>query len=132
MKNLYQITLLLFVISLLFSCDKNETNTNQFTGTWTLKKFLADPGDGSGKYVDVSQNPIKTLTFTSNGNIFSNTSFFNLDHLNEYEILDSNKVKVKFKLESSQSPSIYSYQFKKDTLILSPMCIEACGLKFTK
>lgn len=132
MKKLYQIPLMLFIISLLFSCDKDETNTNQLTGKWLLKKSYSDPGDGSGKYVDVPKNSNYTLLFTSDGFVNGNTSFFNLNLLKTYTVIDSNKIEFTFNEISSQSKVVYNYQLKADTLTLNPLCIEGCGLKFTR
>ena len=117
---------------LIVACKKTESSKNGLESTWLLKKSYSDPGDGSGKYVDVPKNSNYTLLFTSDGLVISNTSFFNLNLLKSYTVIDSNKIEFTFNEISSQSKVVYNYQLKADTLTLNPLCIEGCGLKFTR
>ena len=117
---------------LIVACKKTESSKNGLEGTWLLKKSYSDPGDGSGKYVDVPKNSNYTLLFTSDGLVISNTSFFNLNLLKSYTLIDSNKIEFTFVETYSQSKITYNYQLKADTLTLNPLCIEGCGLKFIR
>ena len=112
--------------------QKDRIFKKWFRGTWLLKKSYSDPGDGSGKYVDVPKNSNYTLLFTSDGLVISNTSFFNLNLLKSYTLIDSNKIEFTFVETYSQSKITYNYQLKADTLTLNPLCIEGCGLKFIR
>ena len=127
-KYLLFICLTIFIVA----CKKTESSKNGLESTWLLKKSYSDPGDGSGKYVDVPKNSNYTLLFTSDGLVISNTSFFNLNLLKSYTVIDSNKIEFTFNEISSQSKVVYNYQLKADTLTLNPLCIEGCGLKFTR
>ncbi len=57
----------------LLSCHKKEqveVVNGPLVGTWKLKEILADPGDGSGKFMAVTSD--KQLTFDNNGKVTCN------------------------------------------------------------
>lgn len=125
------LTLVIFAL-LITACKKSERlPNNTLEGTWVLKKLYSDPGDGSGTYVDVSE-PVSTLTFNTNGSVSSTISFFGLNTMKSYSALENGKIEFAFKEVSSLSTTTFNYQFKQDTLVLNPPCIEGCGLKFVR
>ena len=128
MKTLFSI--LLAILFLASSCDKDEYDPKNLEGNWVIKKMLIDPGNGSGRYQDVTGNPY--LVFHQDGSAASDYSVFGLHMLSSYEVRDSVEVILSFKEQSSQPSTPYRYKFAGDTLILNPPCFEGCGLKLVK
>ncbi len=125
--------LLLFFLATAACQKSNESpNPDRFNGTWIVKKHYADPGDGSGKYMDVTTDPPQYLKFLSGGTVNSNYIYFGLQGLQSFSVIDSTRIRFTFRTTSSQPESIYFYQFAGDTLILRPPCIEGCGIKMVK
>lgn len=119
------------ILFLTASCEENKDRpSEEFEGTWFIKKILSDPGNGSAQYTNVTDT--SSITFNAQGAVSSNSSYFGLGMMDSYEILDSAKIKFSFKPHSSQSATIYRYKFAGDTLILNPPCIEGCGMKLVR
>jgi hypothetical protein len=130
MKYLY---LLLAIALVTSACDKGNEGPDQtsFQGTWILKKSYVDPGNGTGTYIDIKQDGLY-ITFNSDSTVVSNTTQFGLGMIASYRVLDSVRVRINFKQQSSSPTTVFRYRFKKDTLELNPPCIEGCGMKFVK
>ena len=60
----------LAVILLLFGCSSDDVDSSNIVGKWKLVQVLADPGDGSGTFVNIESN--KTITFLSDNTFSSN------------------------------------------------------------
>jgi hypothetical protein len=131
MKSLYFV--LLATLISIAACEKIlESPAKSFSGTWIIKKHYADPGNGSGRYADVTGVPAPGITFQPGNNASSDYKYFGLGMLAGYEVLDSVRIKFTFKEISSNPATIYRYKFSGDTLILNPPCFEGCGIKLVK
>ncbi len=117
------------ILFLCVSCEKDKSETAGLQGKWIVKKMLADPGDGSGRYQDVSGNTY--IDFRKDGDIKSNAAF-GLNMLKSYQVTDSVTILFSFKEISSQPKTKYRYKFSGDTLVLNPPCIEGCGIKLVR
>lgn len=128
MKTIF--TTLTACLLLTASCEKDDVKLNNLSGKWILKKKLADPGDGSGRYQDVKGKAY--ISFKADGSVESNYEAFGMHLLKSYTIVDSITVVFSFKDVSSQPATSYRYNFAGDTLVLRPPCIEGCGLKLLR
>ncbi|WP_316816693.1 hypothetical protein [Pedobacter nyackensis] len=121
-KSLFIITAFL---GLFFTaCKKNEEGTGKLYGNWKLKETLADPGDGSGRYIMVKED--KYLKMSPSGKITGDA----LPGLSDFKIVDSVRIEVYSK--NTNQNSIFYYTVTGNTLTLNPPCTEACGLKFIR
>lgn len=109
------------------SCKKeNETEgSKDIYGIWRLTESYVDPGNGSGKYKEVTGEP-KYLIFDKSGNV-KGTAFSNLV---SFRILDS--VVIKFVVKDSNQSVNYRYKISERSLTLNPPCFEGCGFKFVR
>lgn len=123
---------LMISLLLVFSCDKDETEDANLVGRWELIEVLADPGDGSGTFQNVSSDKYLEFnadsTITSNGQICDMTLTSSQSSSGTYSLLDStltssacndSTMKIKFSVQGSN-------------LIVYYPCIEACQAKFEK
>lgn len=121
--------LLAAVMLLAPSCRKDGASTGNasLTGKWKLVESLNDPGDGSGKWLPVTNST--GLDLNADGTMSGTT----------FPIYVSYVVKDSVTLTFSQSDKTiqnYRYKISHDTLSMSPagpiMCFEACGIRFKK
>jgi len=105
------------------ACKKNNDGPGELYGSWKLTETLADPGDGSGKYVKVKERRI--LTFERSGNITGDV----LTPFTKYKVLDS--ARLELSADKIQTV-IYYYKVTAKTLTINPQCIEGCGLRFIR
>ena len=128
MKTIFSI--LIAIVLLSSSCEKEDSVFRNLEGKWVIKKILVDPGDGSGRYRDVSEK--HHIEFFKDGSAKSSYSVFGLQMLLSFKVMDSVQVTLSFKDTSSQPSTPYRYNFSGDTLVLNPPCFEGCGLKLVR
>ena len=127
-----KILIVLFLLGFGYACSKDEDDNPELIGTWKLTEVLADPGDGSGTFHQVSSN--KMLEFRTDGTITSNGSICEMSiesgspSTGTYSLSDStitspdcedSVIKIKFEKEGS-------------SLIVYYPCIEGCMAKYKK
>ncbi|UKT62682.1 hypothetical protein [Pedobacter mucosus] len=122
-----RITLALIItLSIVYlSCKKTGDGIGEVYGTWKLTETLADPGDGSGKYMKVKGDS-KYLVLNKSGSIEGDA----IPDLLTFKIIDSVKMEVTSKNQTR--PFTYYYKATAKTLTLNPPCIEGCGLRFIR
>ena len=129
MKTIF-LNLLLLTITFV-SCSKennNETGENEIIGKWKLIQTYADPGDGSGNWMSVTENESYLLIFYAN-NTFERNGSLN-DCSGTYSI-----VNTVLTLNCNNVESTYSYSIANKNLIIdgSPFyCDESCAEKFER
>jgi hypothetical protein len=109
--------------------DKNVTvkANSTLTGKWKLVESLADPGDGSGTWMAVSNSTqlLLNVNGTMSGNTFTEYIGFIL----------KDSVTLTFS-QADNTIQNYRYYIHQDTLSMSPdgpiWCIEGCGIRFKK
>jgi hypothetical protein len=122
------------IILTFFSCEKELVPVQgDLGGVWQLKEILSDPGDGSGRFTQVTSD--KTIQFFENNVVSSNGNLCNLsiDANNsttaEYSLVDSvivsencvfSGLSIRFSLKG------------RDTLIIAVPCFEPCASKYVK
>lgn len=127
MKKLVLVNLMALVIA---SCNKDEA---VITGEWKLIAQLMDPGDGSGVFTEVESD--KTITFFKNGKLESNQNLCSIGSGSAepsegtYSMEDSTLIITT--CSGSTAPEI-GFSVSGDTLILTYLCIEACGEKYVR
>ncbi|RFZ85844.1 hypothetical protein DYU05_09720 [Mucilaginibacter terrenus] len=140
MKTLVKLTACLLIV-LLAACTKEKVEADKpLAGTWQLNAAYTDPGDGSGKYVPVSNPGNNKLTFKSDGKLevsgLNNSDNFLLyfSAYSTYTVKDSTT--LVFKKQTGTDSQNFIYKIEGDMLTLSPagplMCIEGCGVRFIK
>lgn len=125
--------LLLAMLNLLFSCNKNEqelASNPTLAGTWKLTEVLADIGDGKGTFQTVDSN--KNIVFIGNDKVASNGILCDMS-------IESNSSTTGTYSEANNTinPSncknlTIKYELKNNSLILFYPCIEACQVKYIK
>lgn len=122
------------LISILFSCnneDDNASNTG-LVGVWKLTQILADPGDGSGTFMNVSSN--KTIQFnpdgslTSNGLICDMSIETNVPSSGTYSLTEMTIIST----ECNNSGLLINFELTSTSLIINYPCFEACRAKYIK
>ena len=124
-------TYLLPVAIILFAlaCRKDGVKAGNatLTGKWHLVQSLNDPGDGSGKWLPVSNST--GLDLNADGTMGGTT----FPTYISYIIKDS--VTLTFS-QADRTIQNYRYKISHDTLSMSPdgpiRCYEACGIRFKK
>ena len=150
MKKIFGLLLSIWIpiyllFGLLASCEKssmeevlsiNETTSptqevgkHQLAGSWRLKEFYQDIGNGQGNWIP-AQNA-EQVNFTESGD-FSANEFFPLydRHFNKYRIVDSTRVE----LYSTQSEETAMFIYKRESetsLLFNPACRENCAKRYT-
>lgn len=111
----------LILILFNFACSEEETETS-FTGKWYLTEYLADPGDGSGKWTKAQDK--RYMILNADGTISGNAFAVN----STYRIIDEKQVEF----TSGNNIRIYFYKFGPGSLELMGGCIEACGSRYKR
>ncbi|TCD03790.1 hypothetical protein [Pedobacter psychroterrae] len=117
--------LLIITTGLYLSCKKDQNGPTEFYGTWKLTETLADPGDGSGKYMKV-QGATRYITFDQSGNVSGEA----MPDITSYKVLDSTRIEITSKNYSQKL--VYWYKLSPTTLEINPPCIEGCGFRFVR
>jgi len=120
------------IISCSSDDDKNASESPDLLGSWKLIEVYADPGDGSGDFVDVTSD--KTITFMadetleSNGNLCNAFSNAGEPSDGAYSQEDGTIIVGTCGIVEYQ----ISFEIIDDNLIVSYPCIEACLEKYSK
>lgn len=121
MKTLRVLT---FIFSILFVNACSKSDLEGLNGKWKLTEQLADPGDGSGKWMR-SEAKNSYIIFnadgTVSGNLYVNYKFYN--------VIDSTK--IEFTLQDDTKRVLF-YKLSGGSLEIMGACIEACGSRFRK
>jgi Lipocalin-like domain len=124
--------LLLILLNLLISCNKNdqELAPASLIGTWKLTEMLQDPGDGSGTFQPVNSN--KKIVFVISNQVTSNGVICDMS-------INSDTFSTGSYSEATKTINPYdcqnltiNYEVDASSLILSYRCIEGCRAKYIK
>lgn len=117
------------VIFLFLSCESDD-NTKEVIGKWKLIQVLADPGDGSGKFVDVDSDQI--IELYSDGSFFSNADLCGFRSVTTV-VTEGTYNDGKMQIERCNSAKYNLTYLEKDGFLLVYYpCIEPCVEKYTK
>ena len=122
----------LLLLSLLFSCNKNdqESATASLVGTWKLTEMLEDPGDGSGTFKPVNSN--KKIVFVNNNQVTSNGILCDMS-INSDTFTEGSYSETTKTINPSDCQNLtINYEVNANSLILSYRCIEGCKAKYIK
>ena len=109
-----------------FACEKKAVEGNVVEGRWKLTEYLADPGDGSGKWMPANSDNPSYIEFKGGGSlVFTPLNVYGSDH---YQIVNDSLMIFLRGVEKFQ----FRYQLSGKMLILYPPCIEQCGSKYIK
>lgn len=122
MKTFHKLYLAFLILSLT-ACEKFGSDTS-LTGKWKLTETLADPGDGSGKWVSV-KNSDSYLLINADGTVSGN----NFRNFKQYRVIDDQKIEF---IYQNGTPTILSYKLSGNSLEISGGCFEACGSRFRR
>jgi hypothetical protein len=117
------------IILIASACRKDgvKAGNSTLTGKWNLVQSLNDPGDGSGKWLPVSNST--ELDLNANGTMGGTT----FPAYITYAVKDS--VTLTFS-QADKTMQNYRYKISHDTLSMSPdgptRCYEPCGIRFKK
>lgn len=117
--------LLIITTGLYLSCKKDQNGPAEIYGTWELTETLADPGDGSGKYMKV-KGAARYIIFNHSGEVSGEA----MPEITGYKVLDSTRVEVTSK--NYEQKLVYWYKLTPTTLEINPPCIEGCGFRFVR
>ena len=124
--------LLLLLLNLLISCNKNdqELAPASLIGTWKLTEILQDPGDGSGTFQPVNSN--KKIVIVNSNQVTSNGVLCDMS-------INSDTFSTGSYSEATKTINPYdcqnltiNYEVDASSLILSYRCIEGCRAKYIK
>lgn len=128
MKIKYVFFILLLV---LISCTKSSTKTTgtngSIVGKWIPVAYLADPGDGSGKWQAVTEDN-SYIIFNADSSASSNVNPY-FGTLQSYHILSDSTLTYVY---SDGTVFNHSFKLEGNLLIIMGGCIEACGVKYTR
>jgi len=120
-------------ILLLLSCSSDDVDSSNIVGKWKLTQVLADPGDGSGTFVDVESN--KTIiflsdeTFSSNGNL---CVFGSITPVTTEGVFSTEDEIIYPSTCESFARIGLNYTIEDGALTIFYQCIEACAEKYKK
>jgi hypothetical protein len=124
---------ILFIVALncliFLSCRKTPVIVNlPIIGRWTQVETLADPGDGSGKWMTVSMTDYYFIKFEPGNSVESNISRGS-GNVSKYKIVTDSTLYLIYAKSDTVS---YFYKIKGNILTLEGGCYERCGMKFEK
>ena len=89
------ITLLLLLAIVLFSCNKNSSYTNPLVGTWKFtEEYDGYYMGGNFLWNKVESSEIKTISFSSNNTYLSNNPVSNITCTGLYTLKGNNVVEI--------------------------------------
>ena len=129
-----KIVLILAIIGILISCDKDDeiNSKTELIGDWKLIEVLADPGGGSGTFGAVESD--KIISFENNGIITSNGRLCDISINSNYPTSGTYSISdLTFSSSDCSNPD-YDYTFEQDgnILIINYPCFEPCRAKYQK
>lgn len=112
-----------FILLISFSsCDK-ATPVTTLAGKWRLTHTLADPGDGSGRWMQAKSETY--LILHQDGTLSGDQG----TQYKSYTIIDDSK--IEFTLHNNAKTTSF-YKIVSGSLELMHSCIEACGSRYIK
>ncbi|XLS29355.1 hypothetical protein ACJD0Z_00705 [Flavobacteriaceae bacterium M23B6Z8] len=123
----------LLLLSCIISCNSDDTNSDEeiTLGVWRLVEQMADPGDGSGRFVPVRSE--KTLQFLKNGSVVTNGSlcdpYSNEQIASATYSLETGEINTNCSNENIQT---IFFELKDGELILNFISIEGFTQKFKR
>ena len=122
-----KLALILLCITACFSisCKKQSNRENNIYGKWKLTEILADPGDGSGKYMPV-KGAAKYVVLEESGKILGEA----FPEATSFRIVDSIHLEITFK--DRKEPVGFGFKLSGNMLTINPPCFEACGNRFVR
>ena len=131
-----KIKIFLIIFSLCaFKCsDENSPvlENNGLVGKWKLTEYLADPGDGSGKWQTVSDEFSHTIEFHADGRFteVKGKALSSVPLYKGYRSKGDNQIEM-LPIDEFTPPHIWTYSDLSSTkLTLSYGCFEACGGRY--
>ena len=121
----YFITALSFFLITL-ACTKSADNNSSIIGRWKLTETLADPGDGSGKWMPATTNYIIQFNEDSTASENPVNPYRNV---NRYSVINDSTLTLFYSNGTSFS---YYFKIESNTLTIMGGCIEACGTKYKR
>lgn len=118
-------------IILLIACNKtSETNNTKSSliGRWLLTETLADPGDGSGKWLPVNSNDYH-IQFNADSSAEDNNNGTMYGNLIKYSLPSDSTLDL---IYADGTTFRHYYKIDGNELTLMGGCIEACGSKYRK
>ena len=112
--------------------DKNAADKPELLGNWKLIEIYADPGDGSGDFIEVESD--KTISFEANDIVESNGNLC-LFYSDAGEPSTGTYSEEDGTITVGTCGIIVSsttFEIVDENLILSYLCIEACQEKYIK
>ncbi len=133
------LSLLTFSLLCCNSNDDSQKEAIELVGKWQLIEQLADPGDGSGIFVEINSDRIFEFfndgTVIVNGDLcYMSSEVSNQNSRNYIELIDNEY----YDGEIIPNDCVLSeeervlYLIEGNNLILIYPCIEGCGQKFSK
>ena len=121
----YFITLSFLFI--LIACTKSSDKTSSsLIGRWKLTETLADPGDGSGKWMPATTNYI--IQFNEDSTAYENP-VNPYRNVNRYSVINDSTLTLFY---SNGTSFGYRFKIESNTLTIMGGCIEACGTKYKR
>jgi hypothetical protein len=119
--------LLAVMVCLVAACKKNtQQSSESIVGKWKRSAWLADPGDGSGRWNPADPSNPGYLQFNVGGTVsFSPPSIYDADH---YRLPNDSTIIF---LRGSENFQM-EYHISGTLLTLTGGCIEPCGTKYIK
>ena len=122
------------LMSILFSCNNEDDNASStgLVGVWKLTQILADPGDGSGTFMNVSSN--KTIQFNTDGSLTSNGLICdmsietNVPSSGTYSLTEMTIISA----GCDNSGLLINFELNSSSLIINYPCFEPCRAKYVK
>ena len=134
MKTTNLFLLILFSICV-FNCSEDDsptTENNGLIGKWKLTEYLADPGNGSGKWQKVKDENSETIEFHADGRFteIKGSGISSVPLFNSYKILDDKRLEMQ-PISKSSNPHIWYYSNLSATeLTIGYGCIEECSGRY--
>jgi hypothetical protein len=120
-------------LSIIFflACKKNEKppSENTIVGKWTLFQTLADPGDGSGKWMPASTPNYYFIQFNADKTTVESNMVTGPGNSTHYQIINDSTINL---IDSYSDSMRYSYKINASILTLDGGCYEPCGSKFMR
>jgi hypothetical protein len=113
-----------FLITL--ACTKSADNNSSIIGRWKLTETLADPGDGSGKWMPATTNYI--IQFNEDSTAYENP-VNPYRNVNRYSVTNDSTLTLFYSNGTSFS---FYFKIESNTLTITGGCIEACGAKYER
>ena len=120
----YFIALFLFA---LIACTKSSDKTSSSViGRWKLTEALADPGDGSGRWMPATTEYI--IQFNKDSTAYENP-VNPYRNVKRYSVANDSTLTLFY---SNGTSFNFYFKIESNTLTIMGGCIEACGTKYRR